>query len=91
MHLETVPDFGNWNQRYRENMDRLRSGSLLEVARVIKGLLLRGQNKPLSTGERRMLLTARQIFLSEMVLALDCPAQTLETELNRSILGRDTL
>ena len=49
----------NWNRRYRENLNRLKSGDLLEVARVIKGL---------SNGERKMLHSAKQILVSEVVL-----------------------
>ena len=58
----------NWNKRYRENMMRIKSGDLLEVARVIKGLLEREEEKGLSTGERKMLRAAKQIFMSELVL-----------------------
>lgn len=59
----------NWNRRYRENMDRLKSGKLLEVARVVKGLMLRDLAHGLSTGERKMLHSARQILVSEIALA----------------------
>lgn len=41
----------NWNRRYRENLERLKSGNLLEVARVVKGLMLRELERGLSTGE----------------------------------------
>ena len=44
----------NWNHRYRENMERMKSGDLLEVARVIKGLTARDMKRRLSTGERKM-------------------------------------
>lgn len=54
----------NWNRRYRENMVRLKSGDLLEVARVVKGLLLREGQRGLSNGERKMLHTAKQILIS---------------------------
>ena len=56
----------NWNRRYRENLNRLKSGDLLEVARVIKGLMWRDQG--LSNGERKMLHSAKQILVSEVVL-----------------------
>ena len=59
----------NWNKRYRENLERLKSGDLYEVARVIKCLMLREAERGLSTGERKMLHNAKQIFISEMVLA----------------------
>ena len=48
----------NWNRRYRENMARLKSGDLLEVARVVKSLMHRDGARGLSTGERKMLHSA---------------------------------
>ena len=58
----------NWNRRYRENLNQLKSGDLLEVARVIKGLMWRDREKGLSNGERKMLHSAKQILVSEVVL-----------------------
>lgn len=71
----------NWNKRYRENLDRLKSGDLYEVARVIKCLMRRDAERGLSTGERKMLHSAKQIFLSEMVLATGESYQTMESRL----------
>lgn len=68
----------NWNRRYRENMDRLKSGKLLEVARVVKGLMLRDLSHGLSTGERKMLHSARQILVSEIALATGCAYEAVE-------------
>ena len=59
----------NWNRRYRENMMRIKSGDLLEVARVIKCLMARESEKGLSTGDRKMLRSAKQILISELVLS----------------------
>lgn len=67
--LEVDRFVGSWNQRYRENMEKLKSGDLYEVARVVKGLVHREHEKGLSTGERKMLRTAKQILISEMVLS----------------------
>lgn len=64
-----VPVTQNWNRRYRENMERLKSGDLFEVARVVKGLMQRDTDHGLSTGERKMLHSAKQILISEIVLA----------------------
>ena len=70
--LSAIPgleiDRTNWNRRYRENLNRLKSGDLLEVARVIKGLMWRDREKGLSNGERKMLHSAKQILVSEVVL-----------------------
>ena len=66
--LEIGPS-SNWNRRYRDNMDRLKSGDLTEVGRVVRALLMRERNHTLSSVERRMLISARQILLSELSLA----------------------
>ncbi len=58
----------NWNKRYRENLQRLKSGDLYELARVIKSLTRRDKERGLSTGERKMLHNAKQILISEIVL-----------------------
>ena len=59
----------NWNRRYRANLDKIRSGDIYEIADVVRNLMLRDQEKGLSTGERKMLDNAKQILISEMVLA----------------------
>ncbi len=72
--LEAMPNLearmdSNWNRRYRENMDRIRTGDLTELCRVIKGLTLRERETGLSTGERKMLWSAKQIMISEIRMA----------------------
>lgn len=61
----------NWNRRYRANMDRLKTGDIYEVAEVVRNLTLRDREKTLSTGERKILSNARQILISELILATD--------------------
>lgn len=61
----------NWNQRYRANLEKIRSGDIKTVAEVMRNLVKRDQEKGLSTGERKMLDTARQIFVSELILVRD--------------------
>ena len=75
----------NWNHRYRENMERLKSGDLLEVARVVKGLTLRDAKRSLSTGERKMLHAARQILISELVLSKSLSYETVEAQLDTAL------
>ncbi len=77
--LEIDPNM-NWNRRYRENMDRLRSGDLLEVAGVVKALTLRDRRRGLSTGEKKMLALAKQILASELSLALDRDPEEMKRE-----------
>ena len=80
-----VEENSNWNKRYRENMARLKSGDLYEVARVIKGLLFREKRRGLSNGERKMLHSAKQILLSELVLAEDSGYEELEKRVERAM------
>ncbi|MBR2521032.1 MAG: CarD family transcriptional regulator [Oscillospiraceae bacterium] len=75
----------NWNRRYRENMVRLKSGDLMQVAVVVKGLLERDMVKGLSTGERKMLHSAKQILVSELVMALDSTEEEIEARILKSI------
>ena len=75
----------NWNHRYRENMERMKSGDLLEVARVVKGLRLRENQRGLSNGERKMLHTAKQILISELVLSKSVSYESAEAELNTAL------
>ena len=80
-----VEENSNWNKRYRENMARLKIGDLYEVARVIKGLLYRERRRGLSNGERKMLHSAKQILLSELVLAEDSGYEELEKRVERAM------
>ena len=82
IHVEMT---ANWNRRYRENMERLKSGDLLEVARVVKGLTLRDATRSLSTGERKMLHSARQILISELVLSKSLSYETVEAQLDTAL------
>ncbi|MCL2408034.1 MAG: CarD family transcriptional regulator [Oscillospiraceae bacterium] len=75
----------NWNRRYRENMERLKSGNLLEVARVVKGLMTRECEKGLSTGERKMLHSAKQILISEIVLSKKLTYEEVELRINAAL------
>jgi len=77
----------NWNHRYRENMDRIKSGDLYEVAGVIKALMHRDSQRGLSNGERKMLHSAKQILVSEIVLSEDVPYADAESRLNEVMLS----
>ena len=59
----------NWNKRYRDNMDKMKSGDIYEVADVVRNLSFKQKEKGLSTGEKKMLSNAKQILVSELVLA----------------------
>ena len=88
--LASIPDIkvemtSNWNHRYRENMERLKSGDLLEVARVVKGLTQRESSRGLSTGERKMLHSARQMLISELVLSKSMSYEGAERALDTAL------
>ncbi len=69
----------NWNRRYRENMERLKSGDLF------KGLMLRDVDRGLSTGERKMLHSAKQILISEIVMCQSSSYEAVEERINRAL------
>ena len=68
----------NWNRRYRINMDRIKSGDIYEIAAVVRNLLLMDLEKGLSTGEKKMLSSAKQMLLSEMVLVSELDIEKVE-------------
>ena len=76
----------NWNRRYRANMEKIKSGDIYEVAEVVRNLAVREKEKGLSTGERKMLDNARQILISELVLAQGATEEQVETSIN-ALLG----
>ena len=71
----------NWNKRFRENMVKIKSGDIFEVSAVVKSLMLRDRQKGLSTGERKMLSNAKQILISEIVVATGIDHSSIEQRL----------
>jgi CarD family transcriptional regulator len=80
----------NWNHRYRENMERIKSGDLMEVAGVIKALMHRDNERGLSNGERKMLHSAKQILISEIVLSEDVAYPDAEARINAVMLSKES-
>lgn len=76
-------DTTNWNHRYRANLEKIRSGNIYEVAKVVSILARREHDKGLSTGERKMLENARQILISELALARNYEKKQVETMLEK--------
>ncbi|WP_295748786.1 CarD family transcriptional regulator [uncultured Oscillibacter sp.] len=85
LEVESSP---NWNKRYQENLLRLKSGDLSEVARVVKGLMRRDSRRGLSTGERKMLHNAKQIIISEISLVQGCDYQDVEARLDHAVMQK---
>ena len=80
---------GSWNKRFHINLNRLKSGDILEVAAVIRNLILRDRRKRISGGEKRLLDLARQIFLSELSYALAGSVEQAEEWLMEQIDKKD--
>ena len=78
----------NWNRRYRFNMDRIKSGDIKEIARVVRFLQRVDQEKSLSTGERKMLTGAKQIIISEMVLVYKKDPDTIIKLVDDAVFDR---
>ena len=88
--LDALPDVEpeesqNWNKRYRDNMVKLKNGALAEVAEVVKSLLERDRERSLSTSERKMLVSARQILISEIVLATGESEERIEEKIESAL------
>lgn len=61
----------NWNRRYRDNMEKLKSGDIMKAAEVVRDLMRADRQKNLSSGENKMLTNARRILTSEIMLSAD--------------------
>lgn len=72
----------NWNRRFNINLAKIKSGDIHEVAEVVRNLTVQDRIKKLSTGERRLLDTARQILVSELVLVCRKDAEAIAQRLD---------
>jgi CarD family transcriptional regulator len=75
----------NWSRRFKNHVEKLKSGDVYQVAEVVRNLSLRDNEKGLSAGEKRMLAKARQILLSELVFALDTDETDAERRLDEAL------
>jgi len=76
---------GDWKDRFKENSERMRTGSLLEVAGVLKSLIALHQAKPLSFREKKMLERARYLLVSELAMARNCEENKVEELLTTTL------
>ena len=81
----TKIDNQTWNRRYREYMEKIKTGSVFEIAEVLRDLFLLKVDKELSFGERKMLDTARSLLLKELKLATT--KEDLDQEEVKAIFG----
>jgi CarD family transcriptional regulator, regulator of rRNA transcription len=75
----------DWKYRFKENSERMRTGSLLEVAAVLKSLLVLNASKPLSFREKKMLERARYLLVSELAMAKNCDEPVIEQMLTQAL------
>jgi len=75
----------NWNKRYRDNMEKMKSGDVYEIADVVRNLSFKQKEKGLSTGEKKMLLNAKQILVSELTLAGNSNKEEIEELVDNKI------
>jgi CarD family transcriptional regulator len=75
----------DWKYRFKENSDKMRTGSLLEVAIVLKSLLVLAKSKPLSFREKKMLDRARYLLVTELAMARGCDDAEIEDMLNKAL------
>ena len=80
---DVVIDNQTWNRRYREYMDKIKTGSVFEVAEVYRDLLMLKEEKDLSFGERKMLDTARSLLVKEISLAKKVAEKQIEKDLDK--------
>ena len=76
---------GNWSKRYNMNVEKIKSGDILEVAEVVRELSHRHMERGLSIGEKKMLNTAKDILLSEMVLSQNANHDELDAKIEDAV------
>jgi len=79
---DVIIDNQTWNRRYREYMDKIKTGSVFEVAEVYRDLLILKLDKELSFGERKMLDTARGLLVKEISLARKVEEEQVKEDLD---------
>jgi len=75
-------DQQTWNRRYREYTEKIKTGSVLEIAAVLRDLFVLKGDKELSFGERKMLDTARNLLVKELSIARAHPEEKIMEELS---------
>lgn len=78
---ESTPMPDNWNRRYRENVEKLKTGDIYAVAEVVRNLTRVDKIKKLSAGEKKLLNNAKQILVSELALSFDKSDEDIYAEI----------
>ena len=79
---EVEVDNSTWNRRYRDYMNKIKTGSLLEIADVLRSLFLLKYKKNLSFGEKKMLEQCRSLLAQEISVSLGSEVKEVELKLN---------
>lgn len=74
-------DKQTWNKRYREYLEKIKTGSVFEIARVLRDLFILKSDKNLSFGERKMMDTAKNLLIKEISVASNAEETEVEEEL----------
>jgi CarD family transcriptional regulator, regulator of rRNA transcription len=80
-----VDEYDNWMGRYRENLEKMQSGSIFKVAEVLKNLFLLSNKKDLSYREKKMFTKARYLIISELMEVQELPEVDIEKKLDRAL------
>ncbi|MDL1970333.1 MAG: CarD family transcriptional regulator [Candidatus Desulfofervidaceae bacterium] len=73
----------SWNKRYRDYVDRLKTGSVCEVAEVLRDLVALREEKELSFGEKKLLETARKLLVKELSIAQECSEELVDNKIKQ--------
>jgi CarD family transcriptional regulator len=76
----------NWSRRFKNHVEKLKSGDIYQVAEVVRNLSIRDKDKGLSAGEKRMLVKARLILVSELTFALNVTQEQAEQKLTEALV-----
>ena len=76
-------DHSTWNRRHREYMEKIKTGSVFEIAEVLRDLSLLKFDKDLSFGERKLLDMARTLLIKELSIATECEERIVEGKLEK--------
>lgn len=77
----------NWSRRFKNHVEKLKSGDIYQVAEVVRNLSIREGDKGLSAGEKRMLAKARQILVSELTFAIGVSEEEAQSKLDAALPG----
>jgi CarD family transcriptional regulator len=72
----------NWSRRFKNHVEKLKSGDIYQVAEVVRNLSVREKDKHLSAGEKRLLVNARRVLVSELIFAIDITEEEAEVKLD---------